>query len=288
MTLRGMGVPEIIESLKYYVEIGQIKKKEPARKYISAVGQWFEFLFETADFRNNHLKEALRAPSTSEESYNYQCNGYIDNCDLLKEKEPYPPLNEEQVAKLLEWTKSTIEAGLREPEKDIAFKRLVAALCIKLMLYVGIAYRRVRTIRFSDYNEQQGTLEINGYKILLPLGLVCELREYKRVCRNKGFNIEEGYLFVTTDGEQWHNDTSHSGIPTFLGSLLNIFSVNSVVKYGVQQLLLQYVSDSVILNLTGVRKEILQDCTNPTQENEEQVFSYINSKLVKTPIYQKL
>lgn len=287
-TLGGMTVSGIIDSLKYYVNIGQIKKKEPARKYTSAVSQWFEFLFENSDIRNETLQNALRAPSNRKDSYLYQCKDYIDNCDLLKEKETYSALSDEQVQKLLEWCKNAIQSGLIHPDKDISFKRMTAALCIKLMLFIGIAYRVARVIDFSCYNEQKGTLTVNGFKIRLPLELTCELRKYKDICKNKGFNVQNGFLFTAPNGEQWGEKTSHSSIPTFLNSQLGINSVNSVVKYGVQQLLLQGVSDSVILRLTGVRKEILEDCAGPDIDDEVDVYSYINSKIVNNAIYKYL
>lgn len=288
IVLNGMRTEDIIKSLAYYVEIGQISKKEPARKYTSAVAQWFEFLFENSAIENTDLKNALGAPSSRKSSYLYQCRSYINDCEQLKEKEPYSPLDGDQVRKLLDWSKKAIDDGIKAPDKDIAFKRMAAALCIKLMLFTGVTYRVARTLEFKDYNEIEATLTINGYKIMLPLGLTYELRAYKHICEARKFDLENGYLFVTADGEQWGDKTTSSGIPTFLDSQLNITSVNSVVKYGIKQLLDQSVSDSIILKLTGARKELLDDCIDPKQENEDMMFSYINSKLIHEPIFVNL
>lgn len=287
-TLRGMTVDGIIDSLKYYVEIGQIKKKEPARKYTSAISQWFEFLFENSDIRNEALQDALRSSSNRKNSYLYQCKHYIDNCNLLKEKETYPALTDGQVFKILEWCNNSIQSGLVKTNKDISFKRMTAALCIKLMLFIGIAYRVARAINFGSYNECEGTLIVNDYIIRLPLRLTRELKEYKCICKDKGFDVQKGFLFTTPNGDQWGEKTSHLSIPTFLNSQLGINSVNSVVKYGVQQLILQNVSDSIILRLTGVRKEILEDCADPNIDSDGNVYAYINSKIVNSPIYQQL
>ena len=288
IVLKGVRVEDIIKSLTYYVEIGQITKKEPARKYTSAIAQWFEFLFENSDIENTDLKNALGAPSSRKSSYLFKCKTYISDCDQLKEKEPSSPLDDDQVNKLLDWSAKSIEAGINAPDKDLAFKRMAAALCIKLMLFTGVTYRVIRELEFKDYNEDEGTLAINGYPIRLPLRFTCELRAYKHICEARRFDLENGYLFVTADGAQWGDKTSSSGIPTFLDSQLNITSVNSIVKYGIQQLLAQSVSDSIILKLTGARKELLDDCIDPKRQSNDTLFSYLNSKLVSEPIYARL
>ena len=78
-TIRGMSVDAIIQSLTYYVDNRQIRKKEPARKYMIAVGQLMEFLFEAdAKLVNETLRKQLGAPASRAESYKRRWNEYIE------------------------------------------------------------------------------------------------------------------------------------------------------------------------------------------------------------------
>lgn len=288
MTMQGIRVSDIIQCISFYIEIGQITKREPAKRYFSAIGQWFEYLFEHSDIDNPSLKVALGSPSSRSDSYLFQWKTFIERCESLKEKETYPALNDDQVAMLIKWTDSIIQEPTQAIDKDIAFKRLAAALCIRLMVLLGLTYRVVRMISFEDYDENSGILTVNGYPIILPPGLSYGFREYKKICTAKGFDTRHGYLFLSTSGEQWDDKTTSSSIPSFLNTQLKITSINSVVKYGIRQLLQQGISDSVILKLTGVRKDILDDCIDPAKDDSAVLFSYINSKVVGIPIYSSL
>jgi hypothetical protein len=46
------------------------------------------------------------------------------------------------------------------------------------------------------------------------------------------------------------------------------------------------MSDNVIIKLTGISREILNDCSEPLDDDD--FYSYINAKIVKTKIYKYL
>ncbi|SHL55497.1 hypothetical protein SAMN02745136_05166 [Anaerocolumna jejuensis DSM 15929] len=287
-TLAGMSTNGILDSLKYYVKIGQFKKKETARKYMSAIGQLFEYILANTDIENTDLKNQLGAPSNRVDSYVGQYSEYINNCDELLEKESNSILKPNEVELLLNWCNDEIDKNLfdvSDNNERIGFKRMVAAICIKLMLFVGITYRVARAITFNDLDIERGTIKINNFLIRLPMGLQRQLNIYKKLLKDRGYNVDTGFLFITIEGEQWGEKTSGSSIPTFLKTQLRQTSITSVIKYGVKQLVISGVSDNVIIKLTGISREILNDCLEP--ENDD-TFSYINEKIIKTPIYKNL
>ncbi len=287
-TLQGMSTKGILESLKYYVNIGQFQKKETARKYISAIGQLFEYILSQTDIENTDLKNQLGAPSIRKDSYLGQCTEYINNCEELLEKESLSMLTEEQTKQLLDWCNNEIDNTLdsdTEQNERIGFKRMTAAICIKLMLFLGITYRVARVLRFSGLDVENNTLMINGYMIRLPLILSKQFRKYKSVLEEKGFDTQEGFLFLTLDGTQWGEKTSSSSMPTFLKSQLGQTNITSIIKYGIKQLILNGMSDNVIIKLTGISREILNDCLEPSDTD---IFAYINAKIIETPIYKYL
>ena len=287
-TLAGMSTEGILESLRHYVNIGQFKKKETARKYMSAIGQLFEYILANTNIENSDLKNQLGAPSNRVDSYVGKYSDYINNCDELLEKVPNPMLDNNEVLSLLQWCNDEIDKSLYntiDGNERLGFKRLVAAMCIKLMLFLGITYRVARAITFNDLDIERGTIQINNFLIRLPMGMQRQFSTYKKYFAEKGYNVVSGYLFVTIEGEQWGEKTSASSMPTILKTQLGQTSITSVVKYGVKQLVISGMSDNIIIKLTGISREILNDCLEP--ENKD-IFKYINEKIIKTPIYQDL
>lgn len=285
-TLQGMSTKGILESLKYYVNIGKFQKKETARKYISAIGQLFEYILSTTDLENTDLKNQLGAPSIRKDSYMGQCTEFINNCEELLEKESLSMLTEEQAKLLLDSCNKEIDSHLNsEKDERIGFKRMTAAICIKLMLFLGISYRVARVLKFTNLDVENNTIIINGYMIRLPLILSKQFRRYKLILEEIGFDTQEGFLFSTLDGAQWGEKTTNSGIPALIKNQLGQTNITSIIKYGIKQLILNGVNDNVIIKLTGISREILNDCIEPSDTD---IFAYINSKIIKTPIYENL
>lgn len=54
--------------------------------------------------------------------------------------------------------------------------------------------------------------------------------------------------------------TSASGIPSFLKTAILKTTILSISKYGIIQLIKCGINDSVIMNLTGASREIMNDC----------------------------
>ena len=277
-TLGGMSTKGILESLDYYVSIGQFKKKETARKYLSAVGQLFEYIFENTNIENTDLRNQLGAPVNRIESYARQCNEYVNNNDLLAEKERNRALVDGEARQLIEKCNRYIDDAfsLDDSRNSVVIKKMIVSMSIKLILLMGVAYRQIRLLRFCDIEFMGGVICLNGYKIRLPLRYNKQLHEYKDKLEAFGFNVDNGYLFPTLEGEQWGEKTSSSGIPDFLRSNSSESSITSLVKYGVTKLLLAGVSDNIIIKITGVSRDILDDCIKP---EEEDTYCYINEKM---------
>jgi len=287
--LGGMTTKGILDSLISYVNSGQIQKKEPAKKYTSAIGQLFEYILENSNIKNIGLSNQLGAPPKRKNSYLGQCTNFIINCKELQEKESYNALDDETVYKLIEWCdRIIVKMESEKVNQNIGFKHMAAALCIKLMLLTGITYRVVRSIKFSSLNTELNTLVINNYKLRLPLVLSKQFKLYKKICLERNFDLENGYLFIGINGKQWNTGTSSSGIPTYLQTEIKQTDITGIIKYGIKQLMLQDVNSSVIIRLTGVSNEIMEDCLPKSEADESDWYSYINSKIVKSRLYDKL
>lgn len=286
--VNSMRTEHIIESLEYYVEINQIKKQEPARKYFVSIGQLFEFVLSNSEYKNSDLKQELGNPATRVNSYSRKTNDFIDKCKKLSPKETQSPLTDEEVNIFIEWCDKQLKKDFERNEKldSTRYKRMSACLCIKLMILTGITYREARKLSFLDLDIDKSTVTINDFIIRLPKGLSCQFRKFHIIRTNYNGLKDSVFLFNTIDGKQWGEATSPSGIPGFMKTALNKTTIMSITKYGITQLINSGINDSIIMGLTGASREIMNDCIGSmTTINKERE---INSKIVNTDKYYKL
>lgn len=286
--VNSMRTEAIIKSLEYFIEINQIKKQEPARKYFVSVGQLFEFVLSNSDYKNSDLKQELGNPATRVNSYSRKTNEFIDRCKKLSPKETQSPLTDDEVSVLIEWCDKQLIKDFERNEKldSTRYKRISACLCIKLMILTGITYREARKLCFLDLDIDKSTITINDFIIRLPKMLSCQFREFYKVRTNYDTLKDSVFLFNTIDGKQWGEATSTSGIPGFMKTALSKTTIMSITKYGITQLINSGINDSIIMGLTGASREILNDCIGAmtTVDRERE----INSKIVNTDKYYKL
>ena len=290
-TIRGMTVEVILNCLEYYVDNETIKKKEPARKFVSAIGQLMEYLFESdPKLINETLRKQLGAPSNRSDSYNRICNEKIDSLNL-EEKESLDALRLETVKILCDKCNESISKFISATVYErIQFRNAASALCIKLILYIGITYGVARTLKITDFDTDINILTINGYNVTLPLNLSQQFRSYIKKIQEYDFDTTPEYLFFGTDGSQWGDKTSASGITNFLINQLDTVNKNidiksgitPLVKYAITQLILKGVNDGDISDITGASDVIIEDCHDI---NDQERYSYLNSKLLNTDFY---
>ncbi len=281
----------IIDSLEYYVNIGQIKKQEPAKKYFVAIGQLFEFVLANSEYSNDNLEKELANPPSREDSYSRKTSEFVLSNLLLQPKEAMPALDYRKIITLIGWCDKFIENDIKRIKKSqhnniTRFRRSTACLCMKLMLLTGVTYREARKIEFKDLNAAESSIRINGYVIRLPKRLSIQFALYYDL--RSQFGPESQYLFCDNDGKQWEGATSSSGIPTYMKTAIEETSVTAIIKYGISQLIKNRINDSVIMKLTGANKEVLNDCLDSNTSDENDWEKYINSRIVNTELYYKL
>lgn len=289
LIIGGMTTDEIINSLKYLnIDINRIKRKSPAYKYTSAIGELFYYIYQNSNIQNSDFLKQIE--SKKEESYSRKCSEFINNCATLEGSEVYTALDDETVDKLLKWCDNEINTMLdkdQQKHERIGFKHMTVALCVKLMLLTGITYREVITLRFSALNTKVNTIEINNYIFRLPLKLSVQFMHYKELCKEKKFDTDHGYLFTDQNGKEWGKKTASSCAPTYLDTVIGQKDFTGIIKYGIRNLILVGIDTNIIKQITGAKDDIIKDCINHN-ENDDVWFSYINSKIVSSTLYGKL
>ena len=279
--LQGIDVDFILKSLIYNVEVvKRYKSKTKAKRYATVIGQFFNYIRKTTDIVNPDLYDAISYNRFRENSYMQQMMAYIDKCEMLAGIVEQEPLTSTEAEKILIWTNEQFIA--QEWEDATSFRKAVAAIGIKMMMLYGITYRELRKIKWNDYNEMYNCITVNGFELRLPLKLSIQLRNIKKFVFDKKIINGKNLIFAGFQGEAWNDITSSSGIPDYMGTLIGITSVTSIVKYGISQLLKAGLSDSIIKKMTGASEKIIQGCL--LQEDNE-LKQIINAKILMADWY---
>lgn len=279
--LKGIDVDFILKSLIYNVEtIKRYKSKTKAKRYATVIGQFFNYVRKTTDIGNSDLYNAISYNRLRENSYMQQMMSYIDKCEMLAGIVEQEPLTSTEAEIMLKWANEQLTA--HEWEDSTSFRKAMAAIGIKMMMLYGITYRELRKMKWSDYDEIYACIMVNEFELRLPLKLSIQLKNMKKFVFNRKIINDENLLFADFQGESWNDITSSSGIPDYMGALIGITSVTSIVKYGISQLLKAGLSDSVIKKVTGASEKLIQGCLLHEDNELKQI---INTKVLMADWY---
>ena len=279
--LKGIDVEFILQSLIYNVEdIQRYKSKTKAKRYATVVGLFFNDIRKTTDIANHELYDVISFNRLRENSYMKRMMAYIEKCDLLAGIVEQEPLTFMQAEELLAWSNEQLEDTEWEGAADL--KKAMAAIGIKMMMLYGIKYRELRKIKWENFDEFYGFITVNGFELRLPTKLSRQLQQVQQFVFQNKVKSNENLLFTDGNGEPWGEITSSSGIPDYLGTLIEVTSVTSIVKYGIGQLLKAGLSDSVIKKITGASDKLIQGCL---LTEDDELKKIINNKIVMAELY---
>lgn len=277
--LKGIDVEFILKSLIYNVEeIERYKSKAKAKRYATVIGQFFTYVRKNTDIANSELYDAISFSRLREDSYMNRMVMYIEKCGKLAGVVEQEALMLSQAEIILRWSNEQLDEW--EWDDSTKFRKAMAALGIKMMMLYGITYRELRKIKWEQYDKYYGFIVVNGFELRLPPKLSIQMQRMNQFVSAKRINNKDGLVFVDRAGQPWAEITSYSGIPDYLGALIGVTSVTSVIKYGIGQLLKAGLSDSVIKKMTGASEKLIQGCL---MHNE--LKKIINNKLVMVEMY---
>lgn len=279
--LKGIDVDFILKSLIYNVEqVRRYKSKTKAKRYATVIGQLFHYIRKTTDIVNPDLYDVISFNRSRENSYMQKMMMYINRSDMLAGIVEQEPLTMGQAERILKWANEQLDG--EKWEDSTGFKKAMASIGIKMMMLYGITYRELRKITWNDYDEFYNCITVNGYQLRLPLKLSIQLKKMKEFISTKKITNDDNLLFTDYFGEPWSDITSYSGIPDYMGALVEITSVTSIVKYGISQLLKSGLSDSVIKKMTGASEKLIQGCLLYDINEWKQI---INTKIMMADQY---
>ncbi len=280
LLLQGLNSQFILNSLIYNVETKKYKSKSTAKRYATVIGLFFNYIRKTTDIDNPGLYAEISYDRLRENAYMKRMTAYIENCGQLAGAVEQEALNQDRVEKILEWADEQFE--MKEWADSTRFKKAMAAIGIKMMLLYGITYRELRKIQQSDYDDLYGYIKVNGFDLRLPPKLAVQMKIMKRFMSENMILNDQNLFFTDRSGQPWAELTSGSGIPDYLGALLGVTSVTSIIKYGISQLLKAGLSDAVIKKMTGASEKLIQGCLIYEDAEWKRI---VNNKIAATELY---
>ena len=288
--LQGLNVDFLLDSLIFNVEERKIyKRKNAAKKYATVIGIFFDYIRKNTDIQNPTLFQAISFNRSRENVYMKRMMAYINGCDKLQGVVELEGIGRSEAEKVLSWSDNQLEDEGKwycdiemKIVDEIAFRKAMAALGMKMMLIYGFTYRDLRKFKMDQYDSVRNTIKINELELRLPINMGVQMKRLKDFLRKDNIKNEQGFLFVNAQGEEWGETTSTSGIPDLLSPLIGSTSVTSIVKYGISQLLKAGLSDSIIKQITGASDTLIKGCIAHDDEDIERI---VNNKLVQVELY---
>ena len=284
----GITTTDVIQSLEYNINRGQFKSVSIAQKYSVAVAQFFVYAIFNGYIKNIDLREEISAPKIDEKSYYSRINTYISKNKKLREKKSITEFSSEVIDEIVMNCDAFIESsGLHKNKKG--FEKVAATICIKLILLTGVKYGVARKIKLNHINAYSNVVDINGFKIRLPLKLSTQFQYYLKLREELHHISTESHLFVSYDGSAWKKATSSSKITTLLAQWTGRTDTTGLTSFGIRNLIEAGVNDSIITKLTGAEETLIKSCICLNEDDKAQNWDkYINSRIHKIDFYYKL
>ncbi|WGX74877.1 hypothetical protein QJS64_12145 [Paraclostridium bifermentans] len=213
-------------------------------------------------------------------------NEKISQDKRLREKDTFDILDRNEMVTLIELCDSTINTYINNEVSKRKYNKVLSALCIKLISFTGIVYRKLRQVKISDDIEQFNKICIDGFKIYLPENYSKQLKTYIKL-RNEILereNKQSEYLFITFEGEQLSKTTST--VSEFLGIVTGRRDLAGIVKYAIKNMILAGINDSIIASLTDAGPNIIKQCIDDGKYSDKKYWNaYIDSRLRNIDIF---
>lgn len=137
-----------------------------------------------------------------------------------------------------------------------SFNKFRSALIIKLILLTGIAYRTICSLKRTDLCIENNIIRINNYEIRLPVMLKENFGIYLKISNE--LKPDREVLFIEFSGKNMSTKTST--LSYFMKLLVRRGDLNGLIKYAITNMIRVGISETVIMEFTGLKKDILNDC----------------------------
>lgn len=270
----------IIESLGDYIINNSIKKETAAYFYARTVKDYFYYL-SSIGIENEHLMKEFAYKNQN--SYERKIYSYIENNPKLKKVEAKEAVDFEEIKMLIVAIDEKIEEAFNSSEiftcikdKYNPFNDLAYLLGLKIMIFTGVDYGGLRTLKSDCVNVPKRKITINSYTIHLPDMLGDQLIKYVSVKQKR--EIQSDIFFVHSDGKSLAQQTSK--MSAIINEIIQRQDSTGIRKYIIIEMIRKGINQSFIMQLSGVGQTMFEDCQRIVNEERHiEANRYIDSKI---------
>lgn len=263
--LNGIDPEDILNSACYYVSKGA-SSEDTITMYVSVIREFFRYIKKEFDIGNDNLIKIFGLGQRDENAFSNKFKIFIEdqlNKKTIKPSSQGVPFTDEQVKIIVNYCNqnlTNLSADINIEERY--YNRCVKSLAVKLIAYIGVSVETLNKIQIGHLDTDMGVISISGYKIRLPFWLRRQLDDFRKsILKNSANNFP---LFALYNG-------STISQPSILGQFIsrklrdepdvqNPYSLTSLAKYAIMQLIDAELDRDMIIELTGYKDEIFSSC----------------------------
>lgn len=278
--LSAIKIDIIIESLDNYIKKNSIGKKSVAYFYARTVKRYFSYLNDNG-IENQELLKSFAL--TNSYSYDNQIRKYIENNENLKKVESKDAIEIEDLKLLINVIDEQIDECINHKEimTSVAqrfnpYNDLVYLLVLKLMIFTGCDYTRLKGLEADCLEIKKLKIKINTYTLHLPDNLGEQLIEYQNIKSER--NLVSDKFFVLSNGHEIVSQTRE--VSDIIENAIGRKDTTGIRKYVITEMIRKGINQSFIMKLTGVGLTMFEDCQNTVnKERHIEANRYIDSKM---------
>jgi integrase len=300
--LEKLTIEDIFESLYFYIELRGIEFENTARHYITVLKEYFRYIYGNMEIKNKSLFDSFGFGDKGHElSFDKQVDNKMKELiklGVLKYKKEIGHIDEKDYEKLLKYCNKNLEFDNILEDFNVYNSKYTDFLCaivIKLILFTGIKFGVIYTIKVNDFEFDKKILKLRSkvninkkssvYNIEIPESLSNDLFKYLNVS-NKIRKEGVDSFFVMLNGTPVNDNTTFN---KFIGDAIRVTSSTAALsKYVVIEMILKKMNQHLIQDFTSNGNTIFEYCqeiANDIKGQGENKSNYINSNLKRLEYY---
>ena len=271
--LNVMDKDKLLQSVEYYVKVGNLKSRAAVDIYFSVIGNFYKFLSKKYGKTNDYFQDSIK-----NQEFKDAFERKIKELDL-RDSDTQEPIGREMAEKILKECDKLIDGidieKILRKDRGV-YSSYISSLIVKLVLAYGLKNEAIRKLKIKDYNDQLNDLIINNYRVHLPDGLAMQMKKYKEIRKRflEKYQFESERLFF--DDYDIEKELDNTKMFIVLKKVMGNMQAGGVAKYAIIQLLREGIPAYIISDFTNYKEDVLDYCQE--QVDAERGLSLLSEK----------
>lgn len=271
--LNVMDKDKLLQSVEYYVKVGNLKSRAAVDIYFSVIGNFYKFLSKKYGKTNDYFQDSIK-----NQEFKDAFERKIKELDL-RDSDTQEPIGREMAEKILKECDKLIDGidieKILRKDRGV-YSSYISSLIVKLVLAYGLKNEAIRKLKIKDYNDQLNDLIINNYRVHLPDGLAMQMKKYKEIRKRflEKYQFQSERLFF--DDYDIEKELDNTKMFIVLKKVMGNMQAGGVAKYAIIQLLRDGIPAYIVSDFTSYKEDVLDYCQE--QVDAERGLSLLSEK----------